>query len=100
MEGISKGAQHAITFNTYADMQEAFVWGEGSLSAAKHVVGQSVYIGTLNVPDLWISAVFPNGYTNIYDTDEAIVNALKSDGYIISGHYQLRQLPHHLVLLD
>lgn len=92
VEEIAKGAQQALSFATYADMQEAFVWGEGSLNAAKHIVGQSVYIGTLNVPDLWISAVAPNGYTNIYDTDEAIVNALKADGYIISGHYQLRRL--------
>ena len=91
-EALAKGAQQAVAFNTYADMQEAFLAEDVTSDAGKYFVGQSVYIGTINVPDLWISHRNPHYSANTYESDEAIVNALKDRGYITIGHYELRQL--------
>ena len=55
-------------------------------------VGQSFHIQSLNVPDLWISASFDDSIPYTYTTDEAIINALKTTGFIRVGYFNIMSI--------
>lgn len=97
VEGIAKGAQIAESFTSYEMMVNTlmgeFLGGSDGLTELKYKKGQSIYIETVDVPDLWVSRVEEDNFNPyLYTTDAAIVSALATNGYIQVGHYRLAQL--------
>lgn len=88
VKSIAKGANQAISFVDYQTMITAL----NALPKDKYNIGQSIYIGTLNVPDLWVSGVLENSATYTYTTDEDIAEKLKTNGVVQVGYYVLSAL--------
>lgn len=82
------GANKAVSYGNYSTMITAL----NSLSAADYDVGQNIMIVTLNVPDLWVSAVSTSKSTYTYTSDSAFVEALKANGSVKVGYYTLSAL--------
>lgn len=92
VRSIAMGATQAVVYNSYADMVTALL-AEQTPSLS---VGQNIYIGTMQVPDLWVSAV-TNTKSSMYTTESAILNRLKpiSEGgneTLDLGFYHLKAL--------
>ena len=88
VNSIAKGAQRGISYGDYETMITAF----NALTGTVYNVGQSVYIVTLEVPDLWISDIESGSVPYTYTTDEAFITALQTDGYVQVGFYKLSAL--------
>lgn len=89
-DAIAKGANVALAFANYETMVSVFNF----LSPTAYRVGQNVLIGTLNVPDLWVSKTYnEHGYYDYsYEGDLGIKNELESKGYVRIGYYDLSPL--------
>ena len=87
VESIAKGAQQAVSFESYQDM----IAEVDTLSTDAYRVGQNVLIKTLSVPDLWVYAKSTTYVAYTYTTDEDIVTALKT-GVIKVGYYEFAAL--------
>ena len=88
VESIAKGAQTALSYNNYRDMISLF--NRANSKAIK--IGQSIMIVTLNVPDLWVSAIAEKSVPYTYTSDEAFVEELKTNGSVQVGYYVLSAL--------
>lgn len=71
---------------------QAAVTAINAWAADHRGVGDNVYIVITDVPDLWISGIEETSVPYVYTTDEAIINALKTDGYVQFGYYKLSAL--------
>ena len=96
VEQIAKGAQQAISFDSYEDMVNAL----NAADRTAYNVGQSIYIRTLDVPDVWISHVSHSLRRYTYTSDEDIVNKLKAGQSLNMGYYRISQLEQGKVNLD
>lgn len=83
------GASKAVAFKSYNELQ---LFLNGNTNNNIYNVGQSIFIETLNVPDLWVSEIadFPENYDFI--DDERLVNDLKTNGTVQFGYYILSPL--------
>lgn len=91
---IAKGANQAVSFDTYEEMfmfleQGASAWETKYGAEAK--TGQNIYIGTLSVPDVWISAI-GSGLGYSYTSDEQTAKDLVSETGIVTAWCTLRAL--------
>lgn len=82
-EELFNGANKALSYENY----EAFIGDFNSVSSNGYSVGQNVMIITLNVPDLWISAISETYSEFTFESDEALVNTLKANGSIQVGYF-------------
>ena len=83
---IAKGAQQGITFNSYFELVQFF--NQTGLENIYNI-GQSVYIATIDVPDLWISSgSYYLSYT--YTNDDDLIAQLSSGVHI--GNYIFKEL--------
>ncbi len=87
-ELLAKGMNTAKGFADYA----ALIAELNEAPADKYKVGQSFLIVTLNVPDLWVSAVEETTAPYEYADDTTVIALLQSVGYIRVGHYSLSML--------
>ena len=93
VESIAKGANQALSFQSYEEMINVF--NDNPAVTEDLNVGQNIMIVTLDVPDLW---VYFNGYSEVdfnyytYTTDEAFVEELKTNGYVHVGFLKLSAL--------
>lgn len=87
VEAIAKGAQSATSFINYQSM----VTNLNAYEYDKFAVGQSIYIGTKDVPDVWIYAKYQEAQPYTYTTDDAIVDALKT-GTLRIGRFEISAL--------
>lgn len=85
---IAKGAQKGLSFGNYQELVN--ILNDGIIQPSEWNIGQSIFLSTLNVPDLW---VFDNsmGSGSIYEytTDDQFIIDVKSqfafnNGYIFS----------------
>lgn len=88
VRGIAEGAGAAMSFSNYASLVSDF----NSASDEDYKLGQSIYINTLNVPDLWIYDVSDISILYYYTTDEAFTDLLKQQGYVQIGYYKVAAL--------
>ena len=90
VENIAKGASQAMAFDNYTAALRTFHQADKD----KYRTGQSVYIGTLHVPDLWISGISTVSSQNqdYYNRDDLVLEDLEKNGYILAGYYYLRTL--------
>lgn len=85
---ISKGANQALSFGDYETLISVF----NNLDKDVYRVGQSLFVVTLDVPDLWISGITEENNYFYYMEDAHIISMLSSQGYIEVGHYRISQL--------
>jgi len=81
---LAKGTQKAISFSDYQTMITRF----NTLGKDYYNVGQSVYIVTLNVPDLWVSGMGESSSTYTYVDDATFINDLQTNGYVQVGYHR------------
>lgn len=87
IRSIAKGAQQGVAFVNYQTMVNQL----NSYAYDKYNVGQSIYVVTREVPDVWVSAKYETSEPYTYTTDEAIVSALKT-GTLRIGRFEIAQL--------
>lgn len=85
---IAKGANQSLTYQDYSEMVTIF----NSLDKDKYKVGQNILIVTLNVPDLWISAIEETAFPYMYSNDDIFISELQATGRVQVGHYILSAL--------
>ena len=88
VEAIAKGAVQAIGYATY----QAMITALNAMDDDELLVGQSVYIATTDVIDLWVSSVSSTSSAYTYSSDSNLMDDLESNGFIQVGYYILRAL--------
>lgn len=88
VESIAKGANQAVSFDNYSEM----ITDLNALPNDEYNVGQNIMIVTVQVPDLWISAIADESVSYTYVDDETFATALKDNGSVQVGYYVLSQL--------
>ena len=97
-DAIAKGANVALAFTDYEAMVNKF----NSISSTEYRVGQNVLIGTLNVPDLWVSKIYDDYLYYNYELeggDSVIVSYIENYGHIRVGYYDLSPLETQKVVM-
>ena len=85
---ISKGANQALSFESYQALTTKF----NNATKDAYRVGQSMYVKTLNVPDVWVAAITSTSKTYTYTNDTKFMNELTSTSGIRIGYYILYPL--------
>lgn len=62
-----------------------------SATASEYAVGQTFYIQTLEVPDLWVMSVENSSVPYTYTTDAAFITATEASGGQQVGYYKIAQ---------
>ena len=88
LAGLISGADVVISYASYKDLVDDF----NNLSSAIYKVGQSVYIKTHDVPDLWIYDISSTSQTYNYVSDESIIESLENNGTFQVGYYVFASL--------
>ena len=94
VESIAKGANQAISYPTYKDMLLGNDEREGLLALDSKVlnIGQSILIGTKDVPDVWVYKYIEPFANYEYKSEEEFANRLKTETHIQVGFYELYAL--------
>ena len=85
---VAKNANIAKGYTNYS----ALITELNSASATAFKVGQSLYVQTQEVPDLWIISIESSSSTYTYTTDAAFITATAASGGQQVGYYKLAQL--------
>lgn len=85
VKDIAEGANIAIVFDSYSDLVTFFNAESDSLK-----VGTNLYVKTVEVPDLWLSAVEETTVSYTYTTDEDFLDYINGNGQI--GYYKFSEL--------
>lgn len=96
VEGIAKGAQEGESYESYYDMVIVLNGGDKSL-LKNH---QSVYIGTDDVPDLWVYVIADTPKQYIYTSEEAFANDLIINKSVQVGYFIFKRLEFGKVPLE
>lgn len=87
VESIAKGSNQAVSFASYEEMQEELRGhSRGTLN-----VGQSIYIGTMNVPDVWVYGI-PTNASQTEKTEADILRLFGEGQPVHIGYYLLAPL--------
>ena len=78
----------AMSFASYSDLVNFF----NSASKDKFSVGESIFVNTPGVPDLWIYSVENSPISYTYSNDNVIVDRLTAYNFIQIGYYKLAPL--------
>lgn len=87
VNSIAKGATVALSANSYASLISTF----SSLGKDVYNLGQTVYIKTIDVPDVWISGISNTPSTYTYTTDAQVISDLNSDTFKV-GYYSFSKM--------
>lgn len=88
IQGLIKGGETAVSYESYEEM----ITDLNILDSDVYNVGQSIYIKTLRVPDLWVYAIEDEFEEFVYIDDSTIESILKIDGTFKVGYYRLAAL--------
>lgn len=88
VNSIAKGANQAVGYSNYSSMITAI----NAMDDEEFLMGQNIYVVTVNVPDLWVSSVESTSSTYTYVDDATVINDLATNGYIQVGYYKLSML--------
>ena len=88
---LSEGLAGRATTKTYENYQ-AFVAAMGLLPKSDLKVGDNIYIKTLDVPDMWVTAVNETSTSYTYTNDQAIINALDTTSGLTVGYFSFSKL--------
>ena len=84
---ISNGSNIGVSYDSYTDMIGELNYASKNLLS----VGNSIYIRTQNVPDLWVYNISTQSTHYTYSNDNALINAL-NQGPVQIGHFLLAPL--------
>ena len=87
VEALARGATQGVSYVDYAEMVEDLL----SSGMSYFTVGQSIYIDTMNVPDLWITGVSDESKPYIFVDDTQFVKDL-TNGRVQIGNFILAPL--------
>ena len=87
-KSIAEGRARAASFQNY----QAMVTALNAAASTEFKIGDNIYIQAKNVPDLWIYSVESTTSTYTYTTDDALVAAIQSAGFIQIGFYKVAVL--------
>lgn len=82
------GAQQVGVYENYETLVDTL----NEASPDKIRLGMSLYIQTIDVPDLWVCGVSNTCELYLYTTDDEIVKALENNGTLQIGYYKVAQL--------
>lgn len=80
---LVESANCSLTFENY----ENFVLSVSNYSNEELKVGQSVYIKTLNVPDVWVYSVNTEFANYSFVSEEQTLKDIEESGYLTVGYY-------------
>ena len=87
-KSIAEGRARATAYENY----QAAVTALNAATATEFKVGDNIFIQAKNVPDLWIYGVESTSTSYTYTTDDALVVAIQSAGFIQIGFYKVAVL--------
>ena len=87
-KSIAEGRTRATAYANY----QAMVTALNAAAATDFKVGDNIFIQAKNVPDLWIYSVESSSSTYTYTTDDALVAAIQSAGFVQIGYYKVAVL--------
>ena len=88
IEDVLEGKEQAIAFTNYQAVVDDFNYA----ATNKYNVGQSVYVQSVNVPDLWVYSVENTHVDFAYVGDEDIIETLETTGTVQFGYYKLAMM--------
>jgi hypothetical protein len=83
LDTMIKGATNTTSYNSYEEMVSDVL----TLSNTSYFVGQSVYILTKGVPDIWIFKIEDTFVDYKYTTDDALIEQMSNEGFVQIGYY-------------
>lgn len=96
LSDLVKGQDQALAYKNYSDVVDVF----NMAATNAYRVGQTIFVNTTNVPDLWIYSVENTHVDYLYTDDEEIIDILNTHGVIQFGYYKLAQLETRKIDLD
>lgn len=88
IEEVLEGKEQAVAFTNY----QAVVNDFNNAATNKYNVGQSIYVQSVNVPDLWVYSVENTHVDFAYVGDEDIIESLETTGTVQFGYYKLAMM--------
>lgn len=88
---LKQMVQSIPSAEAYTNIQ-SLITALNSLERGKKNVGSNLYVQTTNVPDFWVYGVVDTSSTYTYTTDQAFIDAVKQNGYVQVGYYQVSLL--------
>lgn len=88
IRAIAEGRSRSLCYASY----QAMVTAVSAMAAGDLRVGDNIFVETLSVPDLWVSAAGTTATAYTYSNDNAVVTALSSSAGLKVGLYTLRAL--------
>lgn len=88
IEEVLEGKEQAIAFTNYQAVVNTF----NMAATNKYNVGQSIYVQSVNVPDLWVYSIENTHIDFAYIGDEDIIEALTENGSVQFGYYKLAMM--------
>lgn len=83
-----KGYNKSVAYASYREMIDV-------LNVAQKddfFTGQSIFINTKDVPDLWVFGVEETQQQYVYSDDDAILDTIKDEGFVWIGYYKIAAL--------
>ena len=88
IEEVLEGKEQAVAFTNYQTVVNAF----NMAATNKYNVGQSIYVQSVNVPDLWVYSVENTHVDFAYVGDSDIIEKLETNGTVQFGYYKLAMM--------
>ena len=87
-KSLAEGRVRAVSFASYSELAQAV----NTAAKTDYKIGDVFYLQAQNVPDLWVYNVADNLSAYTYSTDEALVSAIQTDGFVQVGYFKLSAL--------
>lgn len=87
-KSIAEGRIRAVAYQNY----QALVTALNAVTAIEFKVGDNIFIQAKNVPDLWVYSVEEASSNYTYTTDDALISAIQSAGFVQIGFYKVAVL--------
>ncbi len=87
-KSLAEGRVRATAFASYSELVSTV----NSAMKNDYKVGDAFYLQTQNVPDLWVYAVADSSSAYTYSTDESLITAIETDGFVQVGYLKLSAL--------
>jgi hypothetical protein len=88
IEEVLEGKEQSVAFTNYQTVVNAF----NMAATNKYNVGQSIYVQSINVPDLWVYSIENTHVDFAYIGDEDIIEKLETNGTVQFGYYKLAMM--------
>lgn len=88
IEEVLEGKEQSVAFNNYQTVVNTF----NMAATNKYNVGQSIYVQSVNVPDLWVYSIENTHIDFAYIGDEDIIETLEINGTVQFGYYKLAMM--------